>query len=313
LLGTTAGGVFWMFRYLERSENTARLVEAGFRMALTRSSRASSEWQSVVSTAGVEEEYLERYADFDGSRVVDFLLRDRSNPSSVLSMVDRARTNARQVRTALTREVWEATNAAWIRLGERLEAPVADRELPSVLEAIRNDSALVRGALHGTMLRNDIYNFARLGTYIERADSTARILDVKFYVLLPSVWHVGSQLDHAQWENVLRSLSAHRSFHWQNPGSADAGGIAEFIILDGRMPRSLAFCFGKIQANLDFLAAAYGDRRPSHHMAEMLNKKVTDRSIDDVFNDGFHEFLTGCEVDIGALAQQIEIDYRFYR
>ncbi len=302
-----------MFRYLERSENIARLIDAGFRMALTRSNRASSEWQSVVTTAGVHEEYLQRYSDYDGPKVIDFLLRDRGNPSSVLSVIERARTNARQVRTALTREVWEATNTAWMQLEEILASPVSDRELPSVLEVIRNDSALVRGALHGTMLRNDIYNFSRLGTYIERADSTARILDVKFYVLLPSVWHVGSQLDHAQWENVLRSLSAHRAFHWQHPGSADAAGIAEFVILDSRMPRSLAFCFGKIQANLDFLAASYGDRRPSHHLAEMLNKKVADRSIGEVFDDGFHEFLTSCQADTGALAQQIETDYRFNR
>ena len=313
MLGTTAGGLFWMFRYLERSENTARLVEAGLRMALTRSNQAASEWESVVSTAGVRDAYLERHPEFVGSAVVDFLLRDPANDSSVLSVVEKARGNGRQVRTALTREVWEATNDCWMKLATTLGQPVSDHQLPRVLETIRQESALVRGALHGTMLRNDIYDFARLGTFVERADNTARILDVKFYVLLPSSRHVGSRLDNAQWENVLRSLSAQRSYHWQNPGKADAAGIAEFVILDRRMPRSLAFCYAKINSNLGYLAMEYGERQPSHDLAGILQKRVVDRTIGDIFDEGLHEFLAGCLTDTDALAKQIELDYRFTR
>ena len=165
MLGKTAGGLFWMFRFLERSENTSRLVEAGFHIALTRSDAAEDEWASVLAAAGARESFLARHERFEQARVIDFLLRDRSNPSSVLSVVEAARNNARLVRTALTREVWEATNECWMTLKDALARPVRERELPEVLGIIRRQSALVRGALHGTMLRNDIYDFARSAAF----------------------------------------------------------------------------------------------------------------------------------------------------
>ena len=216
-----------MFRFLERSENTARLVEAGFRIALTRSSDSETEWKSVVTTAAVKAGYQSKYDTFNGPNVVDYLLRDPDNPSSVISVVESARTNARMVRTALTTEVWEAVNENWMTVKALLKRPVRETELPSILGTIRQQSALVRGALHGTMLRNDIYDFARLGTFLERADNTARIIDVKYYTLLPSASFVGSSLDNVQWETILRSVSAHRAFRWldesENDFSSDCG------------------------------------------------------------------------------------------
>jgi uncharacterized alpha-E superfamily protein len=218
MLGKTAGGLFWMFRYLERSENTARLVEAGFRIALTRSAAAEDEWMSVIQTAGVRKASWRAPRRCRRQPVIDFLLRDKTNPSSVISVVEAARNNARLVRTALTREVWEATNECWLALKDVLARQVRERDLPETLALIRQQSALVRAALHGTMLRNDIYDFARIGTFLERADNTARILDVKYYVLLPSVMHVGSSLDNVQWETILRSVSAQRAYRWLNAG-----------------------------------------------------------------------------------------------
>lgn len=313
MLGSTAGAVFWMFRYLERSENTARLVDAGQRIALTRSTDPSDEWASIITTAGARDAYLQRHSAFNLTSVVDFLLRDRTNPSSVLAVVEQARNNGRLARTALTREVWEATNDCWMRLSAALADAVSPRELPRVLGLIRDESALVRGALIGTMLRNDIYDFARLGTFIERADNTARILDMKYYVLLPSPLHVGSRLDTAQWDTILRSLSAQRSFHWQSGGTVDARSITKFLILDRRMPRSLAFCFAKIVTNLGYIAADYGDRRCSHDLAGALHERISGQTIGEIFDYGLHEFLAGCVSDTSNLARQIEIDYRFTR
>ena len=177
MLGKTAGGLYWMFRYLERSENNARLVEAGIRIALTRSAAAEDEWMSVIQAAGVQTEFMERHERADAATVVDFLLRDKTNSSSVISVVEAARNNARLVRTALTREVWEATNNTWMTVRGALARTIPQRELPGVLGLIRQESAIVRGALHGTMLRNDIYNFCRIGTFIERADKTPRTPD----------------------------------------------------------------------------------------------------------------------------------------
>ena len=311
MLGRTAGGLYWMFRYLERSENTARLIEAGLRIALTRSSDVDDEWASVVTTAGQRAAYLERHERFDASTAIDFLLRDRSNPSSIRSVVDAARTNARQVRTALTREVWEATNSTWMSVRDALARPVPQRELPRVLGLIRQESAIVRGAVLGTMMRNDIYDFARLGTFIERADNTARILDVKYYVLLPSPFHVGTSLDNVQWETILRSVSAQRAYRWQNPGEVDPMGIAEFLILDPRMPRSLAFCYRKIDDNLGYLAADYGRQHHCHELSHDLRLRLSGRPIGSIFDDGLHEFLIGCIQATVRLGQAIERDYRF--
>jgi len=312
MLGKTAGGIFWMFRYLERSENTARLVDAGFRLALTRSTAAEKEWESVVVTAGVRDGYLARHETFEASAVIDYLLRDRTNPSSVLSVISGARDNGRLVRTALTREVWEAVNECWLTLSDSLSRPVRDRDLPAVLAAIRQQSALVRGALHGTMLRNEIFNFARLGTFLERADNTARILDVKYYVLLPSLSLVGSSLDNVQWETILRSVSAHQAFRWVTKGEPTPRAIAHFLILDQRVPRSLAFCCAKVSGNLGYLEADYGHRPQSHTLADACYHRFDNRAIDEIFDDGLHEFLAGFIADNQALGAQIERDYRFH-
>lgn len=312
MLGKTAGGIFWLFRFLERSENTARLVDAGFRLALTRSSAAEKEWESVVTTAGVRQGYLERHETFEASAVVDYLLRDRSNPSSVMVMTEQARDNARLVRTALTREVWEAVNECWMTLKDALARPVRDRDLPAVLATVRQHSALVRGALHGTMLRNDIYDFARLGTFLERADNTARILDVKYYVLLPSLSLVGSSLDNVQWETVLRAVSAYQSYRWVTRGDTNPRGIAHFLILDRRLPRSLAFCYTKICDNLGYLETDYGARMQSQTMADACFHAFRDRPIDDILDQGLHEFLNNFIASNQALGAQIERDYRFY-
>lgn len=313
MLGTTAGGLFWMFRYLERSENTARLVEAGLRMALTRSSNASEEWESVVTTAGALPDFTARYEKFDSDSVIQFLLQDETNPSSVRSVIEAARNNARLVRTALTREVWEATNETWMSLTALLTGSNSYDDLPRVLAQIRQESAYVRGSLHGTMMRNDIYNFCRLGTFVERADNTGRILDVKYYVLLPSAQHVGSRLDNVQWENILRSVSAQRAYRWRHPGGANPRSIAEFLILDKRMPRSLIFCIDEIQENLTHLGADYGTELPCHLTARAMKNQIESMSIDTILDRGLHEFLRECISKIDALAQEISTDYRFLR
>ncbi|MFN7056822.1 alpha-E domain-containing protein [Hyphomonas sp.] len=311
MLGKTAGGLFWMFRYLERSENTSRLVDAGFRMALTRSDHAEEEWASIIDTASARQAFLDAGGKFDGPSVINFLLRDTSNPSSVISATEAARNNARLVRTALTREVWEAVNESWITLKDVLARPIRETDLPQTLSIIRNQSALVRGATVGTMLRNDIYNFARIGTFVERADNIARILDVKYYVLLPSVTLVGSALDNVQWETILRSASAERAFRWLYGGEVSPATIADFLILDRRMPRSLLYCLRKIASNLGHLCTDYNIRAPSLELALAQRDRLEGLSIEQIIDSGLHEFLTGFIVDNNALARQVEQDFRF--
>ena len=311
MLGKTAGGLYWMFRCLERSENTARLIEAGFRIALTRSNDTTSDWKSVVTTAGVRNGYDAIYEDYTAENVVDYLLRDISNPSSVMSSVQSARTNARMVRTALTTEVWEAVNENWMAMKDALKAPIRDTELPALLGEIRRHSALVRGALHGTMLRNDMFDFAQIGTAVERADNTARIIDVKYYTLLPSASFVGSPLDNVQWETVLRSVSAHRSFRWLGEGVMTSSGIAEFLILDTRFPRSLYFSSSLIAEKLSYLEKDYGMQMDCHALIEAQLAQMRAHTIVSIFDAGLHQFISAFIRDNNTIGAQIEKDYRF--
>lgn len=312
MLGRSANGIFWMARYLERAENTARLLDAGFRMALTRGANAArDEWLSVLVTIGQDVGYAALGGDFSGPSVTDHILRSPHNEASVLQMMEHARTNARAVRTALTREVWEATNEGWMTLRDVLSKPVRESNLGDVLAAIRRQTTLVRGAMDGTMLHNDIFNFARLGTYIERADNTARILDVKYYVLLPSLAWVGSSLDNAQWETILRSVAGERAYRWLNAGALDPRGIAKFVLLDARFPRSLAFCYEKIGRNMSDLARSYGASTPAHGVWDDASKCLNQSGIEQIFEQGLHQFIVDFIATNQHLADEIASAYRF--
>ena len=311
MLGKTAGSLFWMARYLERSENNARLIDAGFRIALTRSATAPAEWKSVLVTAGVNQAFQAAHGDYSSARVIAFLLRDPATPSSIRSEVKQARDNARTARTALTGETWEAVNTCWMTLVALLKRPVREDDLPDVLTTIRQQSAQVRGAINGTMLRNDGYYFSLLGTLLERADNTARILDVKYYLLLPSVAHIGTSIDNVQWETILRSVSAHRAYRWLYGAEISALKIAEFLILYRQMPRSLAFCCERLEDNLGQLAEGYGEPTEAGRMAAALNRERLAGPIQSIFDGGLHEYVTGFLRATAALARQIERDYRF--
>ncbi len=312
MLGRTANGIFWMYRYLERAENTARLLAAGQRMALTRDNAAASEeWRSVLTTLGLLAAYKAQHDGFSCAQVCDFVLRARSNPESVLAMFERARSNARTSRSSITAEVWEAVNEGWMALRDLLARPVREATLGQALAAIRRQSTLARGATHGSMLRNEIYAFARLGTFLERADKTARILDVKYYLLLPSLAHVGTPLDTGQWDNVLRSLSAERAYRWLNAGRMNARSIADFLILDARFPRSLAFCHAAVRENLATLARLHGAENSAHAGMRTADAMLEGRTVDDIFDKGLHQFLGAFIRSNQDLAVAIAQEYRF--
>ena len=311
VLGRTAAGLFWLFRHLERAENTARLIEAGARISLTRWQDAEDEWGSVLAALGARDDYMAEGGRLDGPGVWNHLLRGPQS-SSVASTTAQARSGARAVRTALTRETFEAVNDGCRQIARALARPVTESALPGVLGLIRERSALVRGMAHGTMMRNEVYQFSRLGTHVERADSTARILDVKYYVLLPSVRLVGSQVDNAQWETILRSVSAHRAYMWAHGGEVTPGGIAHFLMFDPRMPRSLAHCYRVLTAELGALEALHGRPTQAGEMAGELRRTLDRGDIDGVMEEGLHETLTGFRARNAAIASRIEADYRFY-
>ncbi len=311
LLGRTANGLFWMHRYIERAENMARLVDAGLRMALTKATGGPEEWSSVLMSAGADTSFREKHDTYSAETVADYLLRDTDNPSSVLSCIETARTNARMVRTALTRETWESVNDAWMNLRALLANPLPRSEMPGVLDKIKRETALIRGAFVGTMLRSENFYFSLLGTYIERADNTARIVDVKYYVLLPSVSYVGTSLDNYQWESLLRSVSAHRSYRWVYDAEYKPANVTDYLILNQRMPRSLAFCYRNIVDNLTRLADDYGTRAEPHDLADLTLKTLQNRTVTQIIDTGLHEFLAEFIKQNNRIGNSIAEAYNF--
>ncbi len=314
MLGRTANGLFWMFRYLERAENTARLLDAGLRMALTRDhTKAEEEWRSVIKTSGQQQAFEAKYDNYDGSNAWNFILRDKDNPANVLSAFEQVRTNARLVRNAISSEVWEAINESWMTLKDDLSRPVAQGNLGKVVGHVRRAGMQVHGAMAGSMLRDAGFHFARAGTFVERGDSIARILDIKYYLLLPSLSYVGSSLDTGQWDNVLRSVSGDRAYRWLNAGQIDARGIVEFLVLDDRFPRSLAYCHSALRENLAALARIHHAEGECNGLMREADMRMSETTIDAIFEMGLHDFLIQFINSNTAISAAIAEDYRFTR
>jgi uncharacterized alpha-E superfamily protein len=311
MLGRTANDLFWMSRYIERAENMARLLEVGHRLILLPHDSGDAEWSSTLRSAGCEESYLARHDRFETKKVVDFLLLDKENPSSVYSCLATARRNARAQRTAITREMWESLNSAWIEFSAQAAQRTAANELPALFDWIRDRSAIFRGALMNTILRNDTYFFSQLGTFLERSDNTARIIDVKYYVLLPQKELVGGGVDSAQWAAILRSVSGHRSFRWVYRDRFKPWHIADFLMLNPQMPRSLRSCYREIVSALSGLGSHYGAQSPCMTLAKSTLGTLTGDDINKIFQSGLHEFLTEFITSNNRLASEIASTYHF--
>lgn len=313
MLGRTANSLFWMFRYLERAENTARLLEAALRMALTRDLvTAEAEWRSVIATLGLQQAYEAAHEAYDGASVWNFVLRGPANPGNVRNMFGAVRSNARAARINISSDVWEAVNENWMKLDAMLARPVGQTSVGDVLGAIRRAGTQVHGAFDGSMLRDEGYHFSRAGTFIERADSTARILDMKYFLLLPSLSYVGSSLDTGQWEQVLRSVAGARVYSWLNAGQIEARGIVEFLVLDDRFPRSLAFCRNALRDNLAALARMHREEGRAVALMRDADTRISHLTVDQIFEAGLHEFLVDFLACNAAIAQAIAGDYRFH-
>ena len=313
MLGRTANALFWMFRYLERAENTARLLEAGLRMALTRDVvTAEAEWRSVIATLGQQAAFEAAHDSYDGLAVWNFVLRGPSNPGNVRAMFAMVRANARTARTNISSDVWEAVNENWMKLDKLLARPVGQMAVGEVLGAVRRAGTQVHGAFDGLILRDEGYHFARSGTFIERADSTARILDMKYFMLLPSLSYVGSSLDTGQWEQVLRSVAGASAYSWLNAGQIEARGIVEFLVLDERFPRSLAFCRNALRANLAEVARMHGIDGQCQALMREADNRINHLTVDEVFEQGLHEFLVDFMASNVGIANAIAADYRFH-
>ena len=316
MLSRTADNLYWVSRYLERADFLARLIEASSRISALPKAYASSqdEWSSVLIASGADETFSEHMETADEASVTAYLAFDERNPSSISNCIEYARTNARAVRTALTTEMWESINSAWLEL-KKFDADYQDQgridreELTAFLEFVKTTSSLYDGYAYRTMLRNDAYYFSRLGVYVERADNTARVLDVKYHVLLPEQEAVGGSVDYFQWTSILRSVSAHTAYHWVYRESIKPWNVAELLILRPEMPRSLISCADNIVRFLDAIGNQYGRHGVSQRDARQLKRKLENASIKDIFQNGLHEFVDSFVTDNNRLGAEIAEQY----
>ncbi|MEM9045335.1 MAG: alpha-E domain-containing protein [Pseudomonadota bacterium] len=309
MLSRTAEHLFWMSRYMERADCTARLIEMGTRMTMLPGAHEHQEWLSVARACGAGAAF-EETAVVTEDKILAALMLDPDNPSSIRACMERARANGRAVRTALTRDMWETLNEGWRRL-EALDTRSAHRELPVLLDWVKARATLFRGASATSMLRNDGFDFFNLGMNLERADMTLRLLDVKYWVLLPETEVVGGGRDHHQWTSVLHATSAMRAYHQMYRGDYAPWKIADFLILNRAFPRSVAFCYDQLDNSLNRLGESYGERHPCHSTAAKLIKSMEKREMGELFREGLHEFIHDGIHTTRRLNAEISAAYHF--
>jgi uncharacterized alpha-E superfamily protein len=299
LLARTAENLFWLARYVERADFTARIIDVTSRLAaLPQSYRGvGGEWESALAAVGGLNAFNASFSEPTESNVVHFLAFDETNPSSIHNCLEQARTNARTIRTALTAEMWQAINSGWLEL-KSFEERRRTGEYSGIesilpfLEFVKSVSLDFDGAAYRTMLRNDAYWFNRVGLYVERADNTARLMDVKYNVLLPKSEAVGGSLDYFQWTSILRAVSAQTAYHWVYRESVKPWLIADLLILRKEMPRSLIYCYDNLARFLDHLGKAYGMQATSQRHTRMVLRRLENTSMEEIFQEGLHEFVT---------------------
>ena len=293
MLSRTADNLYWIARYMERAETAARLLQVGARIALLPTADGyRNDWDSLLRASGNADGYATKYGEPTQSEIESYLFFDRDNPNSVASCITSAREGGRIVRTALTSQVWDALNTAFQELRQIEVQPRAGQDLSHMTDWVMRHTAMVRGAIDATLLRNDGYNFLNIGYYLERGDNTARLMDVKYYVLLPRADYVGSGLDNDQWSMLLRAMSAHRAFHWAYGGEVTSAKIAHFLILNPQCPRSLITCVAGMNNHMARLAKLYGRETEAQVAAARLLSDLESKSSEKIFDEGLHEFLS---------------------
>ncbi|MFA4949700.1 alpha-E domain-containing protein [Brevundimonas sp.] len=308
MLSRTADSLYWTGRYIERADFLARILEATLRLAAipTRGDGdAETVWASALASAGAPKALGRSPTE---KSVREYLAFSTLNSSSITSCITRARTNARSVRTALTVELWEAINGAWNGLADQGQ-PTRRDDFVHFLEWVKTVTLSVEGATSRTMLRGDAYYFLRLGAAIERADNTARLLDVKYHLLLPEGERVGGQLDYFQWTTLLREVSALTAYRWVYRDSVKPWLVADLLVLNRQMPRSLASCQASIVRYLERLSSDYGRRGPAQRLAQERMRAFDGANIDAIFQSGLHEYIQSFLYENGRLGQAITDQY----
>ena len=309
MLSRTADHLFWMARYTERAENTARMLDVRLQNALMPQSAPAAEqgWRALLGISELEQAFDARYATPTQKDVIDFMVRDPDNPSSIASCLTASRENARAVRGTLTTEVWETNNMTWLELQQHLKSDLLEQNPGQFFEWVKYRSHLSRGVTIGTMLQDEAVNFIRLGTFLERADNTARILDVKFLAAQNDVGEAGTQPEFYYWAALLRSVSAFEVYRKVYRDVITPARVAELLMLKANMPRSLLACIAGVVTNLKEVR---NDLSPeTERFAGKLHAELQFARIDDILEQGLHGYLTKFLACIDELGNRLSRDF----
>ena len=307
MLSRTADHLFWMSRYIERAENLARLLDVTWQMSLVPQplETINQSWNAIIALNSLEEAYATKYSTVNGENVLKFMVSDPDNFASIYSCLRMARENAHAVRGTLTTEMWETLNATWLEAREKTFEQIVNAGVGDYFEWVKMRSSLSRGTTLGTLLQDEAYHFIRLGTLLERADNTARILDVKYHVLRPQ----GDEgaTDFYQWGALLRSVSAFEVYRKAYRDVITPSRVAELLILSSDMPRSLHFCLNGVVKTLDLIANRQSGE--TQRQAGLLHAQLHYGRVEDLLACGLHEWLSDFMDRIYMLGGGISKDF----
>lgn len=315
MLSRTADHLFWMSRYTERAENTARMLDVNYQTSLLPQSAAVAQvgWEGLLSISELMPSYRAKYGDngITPKSVLDFMVRDENNPSSIVSCLRAARENARAVRGALTTELWETQNQTWLELTRMLKGKDFERDPGAFFEWVKFRSHLSRGVAVGTMLQDEAFHFYRMGSFLERADNTARLLDVKFHAVQSDFFGAASaedqEYDFYHWSAILRSVSGFEVYRKVYRDVITPERVAELLILRPDMPRSLAASMNEVVNNLSVVANEMSGE--TQRRAGKLKADLQYARIDEILSTGLHAFLTQFLDRVNELGGRISQDF----
>lgn len=305
MLSRVADSIYWLNRYIERAENVARFIDVNLNLILDLPAGVSPQWKPLISVTGDLEEFNSRYDQVNSENVIQFLCFDRGYDNSILSCLSKARENARSIREAISSEMWEEVNSFYLMIQQAADTR-SFSTLPKLFSQVKMASHRFAGVMDATMSHNEGWHFGQMGRLLERADKTTRILDVKYFLLLPSAEWVGTPLDRIQWMALLKSASAYemyrKSQHYITPSS-----VAEFLILDRTFPRSIHFCLWQTKQCLHEITQTPSGNwcNGAERALGRLGSQLDYITIEDIIQSGLHEFLEQMQSSINQVGNEI--------
>lgn len=306
MLSRVADSLYWMSRYIERAENVARFIDVNLNLSLDMPVGVEEQWAPLVITTGDKDAFVARHGEATREKVISFLTFDSENPNSIFSCLSRARENARSVREIISSEMWEHINKFYLMMRESDGASAAVNNPHDFYERIRGASQHFLGITDSTMTHGEAWHFCRLGRLIERADKTSRILDVKYFILLPTAVEVGTPLDDVQWMALLRSASAFEMYR-QRHGQISPPSVVDFLILDREFPRAVLCCLTRAYESLHAISGTRegGYSNPAEQRLGGLRAELAYMSAAEIIGRGLHEFIDGFQTRLNLVGDAI--------